>query len=132
MGGAHQNNRMMVTGAGYVISLPTSTQTPPLLPANSTIELITAQGAGPVDVCPSGSTSVFTANSGAPLIPGLCPSGQSGVVLWNGLSLTITTDASNNYQARLQSPQPAAVNPQAYFVSPNGNDSNPGTLTLPF
>jgi hypothetical protein len=54
------------------------------------------------------------------------------VVLWNELSLTITTDGANNYQARLQSPQPAAVNPQAYFVAPNGSDSSAGTLTAPF
>jgi hypothetical protein len=78
LGSTHQNRRMAVTGGGYVISLPTSTQSPPVLPANSTIELIAAQGAGPVDVCPAGSTSIFTANSGAPLVPGLCPSGQSG------------------------------------------------------
>jgi hypothetical protein len=120
-----------VTGSGYTITLPQTTST--LLAPGSVVRLVPAQGAGPVDVCPGSSSSVFDASSGAPLVPNICPSGQSGIPIWSGLQLQITTEGSGNYYALLSEQAVSSVNPQAYFVDPaNGNDGNLGGFGNPF
>jgi hypothetical protein len=118
-----------VSGSGYTITVPQSTAA--TLPANSFVTLAMQPGAGPVDVCP-GAAAAFDAASQASLVPNICPSGQSGIVLATGI-LRLLSEPSGKYFAQVAAPPAAAAaNPNAFIVSPTGSDSNPGTLQLPF
>jgi hypothetical protein len=96
LGNSANNVVTPVSGTGYAVTLPQSMSS--TLPAGSKVILAAAPGAA-VDVCVA-SGSAFDANSGAPLVSGICSVG-SGVLLSGGDTVTIVSETGGNYYATL-------------------------------